>query len=152
MDFWIFPGAKTVLAVARGLVVRRTETDAVDRARRGRATQAAVDRRADQGPCACDHRGIDRMLCRAKAPRRHHPARRAEFPCRAPDRRRRAGNGQWPHRPPRRHGGSRRRRAVAGTAARAQPGGTSMTELAATDALPKPKRDWLPALLPVILA
>ena len=42
--------------------------------------------------------------------------------------------------------------AVAGTAARLEPGGASMTELAVSDALPKPKRDLLPVLLPVILA
>ena len=41
---------------------------------------------------------------------------------------------------------------LAGTPAWIEPGGASVTDLAATDALPKPKRDLLPVLLPVILA
>ncbi len=67
-------------------------------------------------------------------------------------RRQRAGDGQRHHRPSRRDGGSRRRRAVAGAAARPEPGGASVTDLAATDPLPKPKRDIAPILLPVALA
>ena len=73
MDFRILPGAAAVLAVARGLAVRRTEADAVDRARHRRAAQAAADRRADQGSRPGHRRGADRMLCRNKTPRRHHP-------------------------------------------------------------------------------
>src|SRR5205807_10671765 len=41
---------------------------------------------------------------------------------------------------------------AAGAAIGPQPGGASMTDLAAIGALPKPKRDLLPVLLPAILA
>ncbi|MGY4300868.1 ABC-type branched-subunit amino acid transport system ATPase component/branched-subunit amino acid ABC-type transport system permease component [Bradyrhizobium sp. i1.4.4] len=74
------------------------------------------------------------------------------FFCRPRARRQRAGHGQRHHRPSRRDGGARRRRAAAGAAARPEPGGASVTELAANDPLPKPKRDLAPILLPVALA
>src|SRR5882762_9800481 len=92
------------------------------------------------------------MLCGNQAPRRHHSSCRAEFSRRAANRRHRAGDGQWQDRASRRHGGAGKGQRIAGTPAWIEPGGASMTDLAASDALPKPKRDFLPALLPVILA
>ena len=83
-------GQKQMLSIARAVVEPR---------------KLLLDRRADQGPCAGDHRGTDRMLCRNKTPRRHHSAGRAEFPCRATDRRHGAGDGQRKNHSPRRHGG-----------------------------------------------
>src|SRR6185312_1625935 len=121
-------------------------------ARDHRAAQAAPDRRADQGACARHRRLPDRMHKGDQARRRHHSPGRTEFSCRPRTRRQGAGNGQRQHRPSRRNGGACRRRAAAGTFARPEPGDASVTELASTDPLPKPKRDPLPALLPVVLA
>src|SRR5450631_273397 len=152
MDFWVLPGAQAVLAVARGLAVRRTEADAVDRARHRRAAQAALDRRADEGSCAGDRGGADRMFRGDQAARRHHPVGRTKLPCRAGNRRPGAGNGQWRDRASRRDGGTGAGRAAAGAAIGLESGGASVTDLAASGALPKPKRDLLPVLLPAILA
>src|SRR5450631_4252507 len=152
MDFWVLPGAQAVLAVARGLAVRRTEADAVDRARHRRAAQAALDRRADEGSCAGDRGGADRMFRGDQAARRHHPAGRAKFSRRAGNRRQGAGDGQWRDRASRRDGRAGAGRGAAGAAIGPESGGASVTDLTATGALPKPKRDLLPVLLPAILA
>src|SRR5258706_9595688 len=92
------------------------------------------------------------MLCRGQATRRHHSSGRTEFFCRARARRQRSGDGQRQDRPSRRDGRAGIRRGAAGAVARAQPGDPSMTDLAASGALPRPKRDVLPVLLPLILA
>src|SRR3984893_1877462 len=152
MDLRVFPGAQTFLAVARRPPVRRPEADAVDRTRHRRTAKTVVDRRADQGSRAGDRGGAYRMLCRGQTPRRYHLAGRAEFPCRARARRRGSGDGQRQNRPSRRDGGAGFRDGPAGAPAGLEPGGASMTDLAASTALPKPNRDILPALLPVIVA
>src|SRR6202040_2670066 len=54
--------------------------------------------------------------------------------------------------PSRRDGGAGFRHGAAGAVAGPKSGGASVTDLAATGALPKPKRDLLPVLLPAILA
>src|SRR5258708_16987796 len=92
------------------------------------------------------------MLCRGQAPRRHHSPGRAEFFCRQRTRRQRSGDGQRQDWPSRGDGGAGRRHGPAGALAGLKPGDPSMTDLAASGALPKPKRDLLPVLLPVILA
>ena len=61
LDFRLLPGAEKILAVARRHVVRRPETDAVDRARDGRAAASHPDRRANQGPCPGDRRRARRV-------------------------------------------------------------------------------------------
>src|SRR6202790_5606395 len=152
MDFWVFPGAQTFLAVARGPPVRRPEADAVDCTRDRRPARTVVDRRADQGSRAGDSGGADRMLCRGQTPRRYHFAGRAEFPCRARARRCGSCDGERQNRPSRRDGGAGFRHGPAGAPAGLEPGGASMTDLAASAALPKPKRDLLPVLLPIALA
>ena len=85
--------------------------------------------------------GADRMPEGDQAPRRDHPAGRAEFPCRARARRHGRGDGQRPH---------RARGEMAALAADValqerllgpEPGGASVTDRSPRPALPKPKRD-----------
>src|SRR5206468_7632321 len=111
-----------------------------------------ADRRADQGAGARDRDGADRVPEGDQAQGRDHPFGRAEFLCRPRARRPCAGDGQWHRSPSRRDGGPGRRRAAAGRVVGPEPGDASVSELAANDPLPKPKRDIAPILLPVALA
>ncbi len=106
------------------------------RARHHRAAQAAADRRADQGPCARDHRRADRVPARSEAAR----ARRSCWSSRISASRRRSAttccvmdNGRIVHRGTMAR--TRRRRGAAAQAARPQPGRASMsaTDNAADD-------------------
>src|SRR5881227_261211 len=92
------------------------------------------------------------MPGRDQAPGRHHFDGRTKFPCRARTRRQGPGDGQRQDRPSRGDGRPGRRCGAAGASARPEPRGASMTDVAASGALPQPKRDLLPVLLPVILA
>ncbi|MGY4599968.1 branched-subunit amino acid ABC-type transport system permease component/ABC-type lipoprotein export system ATPase subunit [Bradyrhizobium sp. GM22.5] len=130
-------GQKQMLSIARAIIEPR---------------KLLLYRRADQGVGAGDRDGADRVPEGDQAQGRHDPDGRAEFLCRPRARRQRAGDGQRHHRSSRRDGGLGLRRAAAGAAARPEPGDASMTELAATDPLPKPKRDIAPILLPIAVA
>ena len=96
--------------------------------------------------------GLIDCLKEIKRSRRDAAGGRAELPRRARSRRLGAGDGQRPHRPRRTDGRIRRERGAAGAAARPFAGFTPMTASDFGAALPRPKRDWLPALSPLIVA
>src|SRR5258708_32609351 len=83
---------------------------------------------------------------------RHRASGRAEFPCRARAGRRGCRHGQRQDRASGNHERSGGEHPVAGTPARIEPRGPSMTDIDAGAALPRQPRDIIPFLLPVMLS